>query len=54
MCWCRGSVAEKIFAPLIASIQRAGGRIQGATLDLKRVVFACLNRRSGLTIAEAG
>lgn len=30
VCWARGSVAEKIFEPLIASIERAGGKIQGA------------------------
>lgn len=29
MCWCRGSVAETIFQPLIASIERSGGSIQG-------------------------
>ena len=30
VCWCRGSVAETIFQPLIASIERSGGSIQGA------------------------
>lgn len=29
VCWCRGSVAETIFQPLIASIERSGGSIQG-------------------------
>lgn len=32
VCWARGSVAEKIFEPLIASIERMGGQIQGSSL----------------------
>lgn len=38
MCWCRGSVAEKIFQPLITSIERSGGRIQGM-VSLKLYLF---------------
>ena len=29
VCWCKGSVADCIFQPLIQRIQQAGGRIVG-------------------------
>lgn len=32
VCWCRGSVAEKIFAPLMDRIRARGGRVTGSRL----------------------
>lgn len=32
VCWCRGSVAEKIFAPLIGRIRARGGSVTGSRL----------------------
>jgi uncharacterized protein with NAD-binding domain and iron-sulfur cluster len=32
VCWCRGSISERIFAPLIARIEAAGGSIRGGRL----------------------
>jgi hypothetical protein len=29
VCWCKGSVAERIFAPLVQRIKDAGGKIVG-------------------------
>jgi hypothetical protein len=31
VCWCKGSVSEKIFMPLVEKIKSAGGKIQGST-----------------------
>lgn len=33
VCWAKGSVAEKIFEPLIASIESMGGTIQGTAFS---------------------
>lgn len=30
VCWCKGSVAERIFKPLMERIRKAGGSIMGA------------------------
>lgn len=32
VCWCKGSVSELIFKPLVDLIQGLGGRIQGGRL----------------------
>ncbi|MEW5300652.1 MAG: hypothetical protein WDW36_003566 [Sanguina aurantia] len=32
VCWCKGSIAEKIFTPLVNSIEGAGGKIVGNQL----------------------
>lgn len=32
VCWCKGSVAERIFKPLIERIEAAGGQILGSQL----------------------
>lgn len=29
VCWCRGSVAERIFAPLVTRIKASGGKVLG-------------------------
>ena len=31
MCWCKGSVSERIFLPLVEKIKKAGAKIQGST-----------------------
>lgn len=37
VCWCKGSVAERIFDPLMAKIRQGGGTIVGgkAATDVK-------------------
>ena len=37
VCWCRGSVSELIFGPLIKAIENAGGKVKGgfAVQDVK-------------------
>ncbi len=31
VCWCKGSVSERIFLPLVEKIKKAGATIQGST-----------------------
>lgn len=31
VCWCKGSVSERIFLPLVDKIKKAGAKIQGST-----------------------
>lgn len=31
VCWCKGSVSERIFLPLVDKIKQAGAKIQGST-----------------------
>ncbi len=41
VCWCKGSVAECIFQPLIQRIQQAGGRIVGGQFVTNVQVNTC-------------
>lgn len=31
VCWCKGSVSERIFLPLVDKIKQAGAQIQGSS-----------------------
>jgi len=52
VCWARGSVAEKIFQPLIASIERVGGKIQGGSLVSNVHMDTTSGRITGVTTRD--
>ena len=49
MCWCRGSVSERIFAPLVSQIRRAGGRFVSRRLAADVAIDDATGRVVGVT-----
>lgn len=53
VCWCKGSVAEKIFSPLVEQIKGNGGNIVGGRL-VTDVVTDAAGRVTGIKTKQRG
>lgn len=52
VCWCRGSVSERIFLPLVDKIKSLGAEIKGSTFATDLVVDALSGRVTGVVTKE--
>jgi hypothetical protein len=53
VCWCKGSVAEKIFTPMVERIRSQGGEVLGNKLVTRLVTSQGMGGVEELTAVEA-
>lgn len=54
VCWCKGSVSERIFLPLVDKIKSAGGKILGSTFATDVKLNPTTGRVSGVVTRGKG